>query len=154
MYMFGARTAMMSAMDASASVRQGSSASAATFDAESVLGKDDFLQLLVTQLSYQDPLNPVGDQEFIAQLAQFSALEQMHNVAAQVERLADVQLVTGGMGQAASLLGRSVVLFDATEGETVEGVVEAVRLEEGIPVLVVDGRQFSLFDVVEVQGSE
>lgn len=126
---------------------------ATTLDASSSLGKDDFLRLLVTQLTYQDPINPVADQEFIAQLAQFSALEQMHNVARQVERLADVQLVTGGMAQAASLLGRTVVLFDADTGGTVEGAVEAVRLEEGLPVLIVNGRRFSLFDIVEVRQS-
>lgn len=125
-----------------------------TFDPRSALGKDDFLKLLVTQLTYQDPINPVNDQEFIAQLAQFSSLEQMHNVAEQVRRLADIQLVTGGMSQAASLLGRTVVVFDVDSGETVEGVVEAVRLEQGVPTLVVDGRRFSLFDIVEVRGSE
>ena len=116
------------------------------------LGKDDFLRLLVTQLTYQDPINPISDQEFIAQLAQFSALEQMYNVSQQVKRLADIQLLTGGMGQAASLLGRTVVVFDAQKGETLEGVVEAVRMEEGMPMLVIGERRFSLYDVVEVRG--
>ncbi len=45
------------------------------------LGKDAFLQLLVTQMQYQDPLAPTDDTQFIAQLAQFTALEQMTNVA-------------------------------------------------------------------------
>ena len=45
------------------------------------LGKDDFLQLMITKLRYQDPLKPMDDEDFIAQLAQFSSLEQMNNIA-------------------------------------------------------------------------
>src|SRR5690625_3472974 len=75
---------------------------------DEVLGKDDFLKLLVTQLTYQDPLDPVGDQEFIAQLAQFSALEQMQNVSKGIERLTEMQAWIGGLSQAASLIGKEV----------------------------------------------
>jgi flagellar basal-body rod modification protein FlgD len=50
-----------------------------------VLGKDDFLRLLVTKLSYQDPLNPIDDEDFVAQLAQFSSLEQMENMNKNLE---------------------------------------------------------------------
>jgi len=52
---------------------------------EQMLGKDEFLQLLVTQLQYQDPLEPMSDTEYIAQLAQFSSLEQMQNIADGLE---------------------------------------------------------------------
>ena len=48
------------------------------------MGKDDFLQLLITKLSYQDPLNPMQDEDFVAQLAQFSSLEQMENMNANL----------------------------------------------------------------------
>ena len=49
------------------------------------LGKDDFLQLMITKLQYQDPLEPMEDEDFIAQLAQFSSLEQMSNIAEAIE---------------------------------------------------------------------
>ena len=57
---------------------------------KSELGKDDFLKLLITQLTHQDPFDPINDTEFIAQMAQFSALEQMTNVASGMENLLEL----------------------------------------------------------------
>ncbi|GEM_PF-4488276 len=53
-----------------------------------ILGKDDFLRLLVTQLQHQDPLNPVESQEYISQLATFSSLEQLIAIRTSIEKLA------------------------------------------------------------------
>ena len=58
--------------------------------AKDTLGKDAFLQLLVTQMRYQDPLDPMDNGEYLAQLAQFSALEQMTNVATGLSNIMDV----------------------------------------------------------------
>ncbi len=59
----------------------GSSGNSGTSAGSDVMGKDAFLQLMVTKLQYQDPLNPMQDEDFISQLAQFSSLEQMNNIA-------------------------------------------------------------------------
>jgi flagellar basal-body rod modification protein FlgD len=72
-----------------------------------VLGKDDFLNLLITQLQNQDPLNPTDQTEFTAQLAQFSSLEQLSNVNTNLEQLQNFQASTNN-SQAVSLLGKEI----------------------------------------------
>jgi flagellar basal-body rod modification protein FlgD len=57
------------------------------------LGKDDFLQLLVTKLQYQDPLKPMDDEDFIAQLASFSSLEQMNNISQGIANSNDLDML-------------------------------------------------------------
>ncbi|MCB1322781.1 MAG: endoflagellar hook capping protein, partial [Leptospiraceae bacterium] len=91
------------------------------------LGKDDFLQILITQLTHQDPTSPVQDQQFIAQMAQFSSLEQMKNMSESMNRMATQQ----AEWQAQSLIGKFVVGKDFTTGEPVRGQVEAMFKDEG-----------------------
>lgn len=107
------------------------------------LGKDDFLKLLITQLSSQDPTNPVQDQQFIAQMAQFSSLEQMQNISSAMTRMAD--------RQGSELLGRFVVGKDLVNGEEVAGVAHAFFYDEsGQAFLKVGGRATRLQDVMLV----
>jgi len=95
------------------------------------LGKDDFLKLLVTQLSYQDPTAPMEDKEFIAQMAQFSSLEQMNNMAADFAKMTRMLQSS----EASSALGKGVEL--EVNDETVSGVVRAVtRGGDSLQVLV------------------
>lgn len=101
-------------------------------------GKDEFLQLLVTQLRYQDPLRPVDDREFTAQLAQFSALELMGENA-RWTRLA----------AAAGLIGRVVTARDGA-GAPLSGQVSSVRMADGRALLRIGGAEVDLARVVEV----
>ncbi len=118
--------------------------------ANETLGKDDFLKLLTTQLRYQDPLNPIEDQEFIAQLAQFSSLEQMQNLNTTMEKANTAQQKLTALGQATSMLGREVELFTKA-GESLFGQVSAVQFSEGWPHLVVDGKLFDFGEVVAIR---
>ena len=77
------------------------------------LGKDDFLKLLITQLTNQDPTSPMEDTQFISQMAQFSSLEQMTNMNESFNKMASMI----NSSQAASVLGRTVEV-DVLEGDT------------------------------------
>lgn len=107
------------------------------------LGKDAFLQLLITQLQHQDPLEPMDDQDFIAQIAQFSSLEQMQNLN---------KSFSYSMGF--SLMGKyiSAVITDEETGKArlVEGEVSAVRSESGQIYLVVDGEDVPIDKISHV----
>jgi flagellar basal-body rod modification protein FlgD len=94
------------------------------------LGKDDFLKILITQLSYQDPTAPMEDKEFIAQMAQFSTLDQMTSMATDFSRLA--ALVAGS--EATSALGKSVEI--AAGDKVIQGTVKAVTRGDNPEVLV------------------
>jgi len=72
---------------------------------DEMFGKDVFLRLLTTQLRYQDPFKPIEDQDFIAQMAQFVALEQTQNLTRQLELFMAEQRATNRMAQATALLG-------------------------------------------------
>jgi flagellar basal-body rod modification protein FlgD len=107
------------------------------------LGKDDFLKLLITQLSHQDPTAPMQDKEFIAQMAQFSTLEQMTGMAADFSRL--TTMLTGS--EASAALGKSVELFDGEQ--VVQGAIKAVTRGE-IPQVLVNGTYYNWNQVQKV----
>lgn len=115
-----------------------------------VLDKHDFLRLLTVQLKYQDPMDPIKDQDFIAQLAQFTSLEQIQNLNATMERFVALQTSTLATAQAAALIGRTVTVYDEQLGTTVEGKVNAVRFDQGLPLLVVGEGVYTLGDVVQI----
>src|SRR5699024_10649496 len=71
------------------------------------LGKDEFIKILMTQLQHQDPLNPMEDKDFIAQMATFSSLEQMMNMAKSIDTLVNNQMVSPVI-QYSHMIGKEV----------------------------------------------
>lgn len=107
------------------------------------LDKNSYLKLLITELSRQDPLNPVNDKEFISQMAQFSALEQMQNVASSVNGLKNFQ--------ATSLVGKVVAGRDFVHHKEIRGKVSGVIFDgSGEAILRVNGKTMRLKDVISV----
>ena len=107
------------------------------------LDKSSFLKLLIKQLQHQDPLEPVNDREFIAQMAQFSALEQMHNVANSMDSLRSFQ--------ANFLLGKYVTGKDFVTRKSVGGVVSQIIFDAKNQVFLrVNGRRIRFSDLTSV----
>ena len=109
------------------------------------LGKDDFLKILITQMSNQDPTSPLENTEFIAQMAQFSSLEQMTNMSQSFEKLSAMIHTS----EAASILGHTVEL-DVGD-TTTSGIVEAVSRGE-VPQVQVGGRYYDMNKIKTVYG--
>jgi flagellar basal-body rod modification protein FlgD len=103
------------------------------------LTQQDFLQLLVTQMTSQDPLNPQSDTAFAAQLAQFSALQSSQGTQSGISQL-----------QANSLIGQTVGINTGT-ATPVTGVVSAVTIQDGTPEIVVNGQAYALNQISLIQ---
>lgn len=115
-----------------------------TAAAKNVMGKDEFLKILVTQLSHQDPTEPMEDKEFIAQMAQFSSLEQITNMNEGLSKVADIL----ARSQAVGLLGSMVDIADGTD--SVSGLVEEVT-GGTFPQILVNGKYYDFSQVQSVR---
>jgi flagellar basal-body rod modification protein FlgD len=98
------------------------------------MGKDQFLKLFVAQLQHQDPMSPMNDNEFMGQMASFSTLEQVSNLAAANQQIAANLTSTSAVG----LIGRTVSYVDEND-EIHTGKVDKVTTAGGKPTLTVDG---------------
>lgn len=114
------------------------------------LGKDDFLKLLVTQMQNQDPLSPIDNKESIAQLATFSSLEQMNNIAISMDALNSSMSFfsqQSAITQGSAMIGKWVSGVDVDGKTIIEGTVEAVKWLEGDPKLQIRKEDGTLVDL-------
>ncbi|RKX86780.1 MAG: flagellar hook assembly protein FlgD [Spirochaetes bacterium] len=108
------------------------------------LGKDDFLKLLMTQLTHQDPTEPMKDRDFIAQMAQFSTLEQITNMNDEISKVFNLVSTS----QAYSLLGKTVSVKSGNN--TLNGMVEEITGGE-FPQVLVGGKYYDITDIERVK---
>jgi flagellar basal-body rod modification protein FlgD len=107
------------------------------------LQESDFIQLFLTQLTFQDPLQPVDNAQFLAQLAQFTSIEQNQVISDNITGLLSVQ----ASSQALSLLGHTVEV--TSNGSTVTGQVSTVQYNNGSPLLTVTQSDGTLLQSVD-----
>jgi flagellar basal-body rod modification protein FlgD len=115
-----------------------------TTSANSTLNQADFLKLLVTQMTSQDPLNPESDTDFAAQLAQFSSLQEATTMAGDMAVM-----------QASSLIGSTVSVESATNSDQeTSGVVTAVDMSSGSPEIQVNGQLYALSQILSISPTQ
>ncbi|MDF2722987.1 MAG: flagellar hook capping protein [Paenibacillus sp.] len=112
------------------------------------LGKDEFLKILVTQLSNQDPTQPLQDKEFIAQMATFTSVEQLTNMAGEMK------LLRQSIGFSSGLIGKAIgwTQKDSNgESQTLSGVVDSIKIKESKQYAVVGDKEVPIDQITEIK---
>ncbi len=110
------------------------------------LGEADFLELMITQLRNQDPTKPMENQQFIAQMAQFTSLKQMNNLAATMSTFTKEFSFTKAVG----LVQKEITWNDAN-GMLQHGKVDSIRVKNGDSYLMVGDQEVSMSDIDSVK---
>jgi len=120
-----------------------------TLEANDALGQDAFFELLITQLQNQDPLNPMEDRDFIAQMAEFSSLEKTEKLYTLLEdKLSSNQVI-----QNSNLIGKEITAN--VEGIQLEGIVDAVKSSDDKVLAVLDsGSEIDISNITQVKNIE
>ena len=126
-------------MSTAISSATGADAAQTAAAANQTLTQANFLQLLVTQMSSQDPLNPQSDTDFAAQLAQFSALQQSQNMSQDMSIL-----------QANTMIGEQVTVAPSNGSGVVTGQVSSVQVQSGTPAIIINGQSYNLSQVTAI----
>ena len=110
------------------------------------LSEQDFLNLLVTQMTSQDPLNPMTNQDMLSQMVQFSTLQGNTTMQSTLAGMQSGQ----SFSEANSMVGQQVNLQTDANGDTAQGVVSGVDLSTGTPQIIVNGQSYNLDQVLSV----
>ncbi|MBW7453712.1 flagellar hook capping FlgD N-terminal domain-containing protein [Paenibacillus sepulcri] len=114
---------------------------------DDTLGKDQFLRILLTQLQNQDPMQPLEDKDFIAQMAQFSSVEQLMSMSGELTKLRQ------NLGMASTMIGKEVQWYENGEnGELVPktGIVDSIIVTEGVQYARIGDQDINLDNIVSI----
>lgn len=112
------------------------------------LGQDDFMTLLLAQLKNQDPLKPMEDKDFIAQLAQLNSVTQLTEMNKNIKEL----ITTQNLAQGSALIGQTVTGL-SNDGGSITGLVAGLKLMGGKVMVEVNGQYIAMDMISSVQGS-
>jgi flagellar basal-body rod modification protein FlgD len=113
------------------------------------LGKEDFMKLMLAQLQHQDPLKPMDDQAFIAQTAQFNALDQMTTLNKTLAALLDSQQ----LAEASGMIGKTISATDK-DGKAIKGAVTAASVSGGVAMVHLGTIKIQLDKVTAVASTD
>jgi len=119
------------------------------------LGKDDFLKLLVAELKNQNPMDQTDNKQFIAEMAQFSSIEQLTNLQTGIDRLTmfmESMALGVQLSEGSGLIGKEVTGIEPNTGKTVTGIISSVRMDNGKVIL--EPLEISLEDVKKISKGE
>jgi len=114
--------------------------------ASQTLSEQDFLNLLVTQMTSQDPMNPMTNQDMLSQMVQFSTLQGNTSMQTTLASMQSDQTLS----EANSMIGQQVNLQTDSKGDTAQGVVSGVDLSSGTAQIVVNGQSYNLNQVLSI----
>lgn len=118
---------MSSVTNVGSTVSTASAANTTSTTVSNSLGQADFLKILVAEMQYQDPTNPTSNTEYVAQMAQFSMLEQLQTMAAAINN--------ANLLQSAAIIGKTVTAADGSQ--TITGTVDSIVVQDSIPYAVI-----------------
>lgn len=120
---------------------------ATTSAASKELGKDQFLKILITQLKNQDPLQPMQDKDFIAQMAQFSSVEQLVSISSQLKTL------NQSLGAVSGMIGMEIGWLSSSKtdsGTLRQGIVDSIIVRDGVQYAKVGNDEIKLSEIIQV----
>ncbi|MHA6529254.1 flagellar hook capping FlgD N-terminal domain-containing protein [Paenibacillus sp. BAC0078] len=113
----------------------------------SVLGKDQFLKILMVQMQNQDPTQPLEDKELIAQMAQFTSVEQLTNISTQLTAMSQ------SLGSVSSLIGKNITWTDKATNQPKSGNVESIVVSKDVQYAVVGKEKIEITNISQIQNA-
>jgi flagellar basal-body rod modification protein FlgD len=113
------------------------------------MDSDQFMQILLAQLTHQNPLEPMDNAEMMSQFSQLNSLQELREIHTGMDKLSSSNQVI----YLSSLIGKTVKV-NRTDGKVIEGVVEGVVTEKDNPQLRIENEEYPLDDVIEIEGED